>query len=119
MEIIVRPHRYGKTTELIKRASQVKYGLIVCSSKNESFRIWDMISEMMKSGEITQAPPMPITYREFLDREYAGKNITEFFIDNADNLLQSITPVKIGAITLTDDYKIHNVDKYYDEVEPI
>jgi hypothetical protein len=101
MKIIHTPRGAGKTTQLIKIASEKEYKLIVCHSRSEVHRVWEMILKMKELKEIENLPPMPITYQEFLDRQYVGKHIDEILIDNADLFLQYLTPIKIGAISLT------------------
>lgn len=101
MEIICKPRRYGKTTELIKLASKEEYGLIVCHSREEAYRIFEMSFKMRKNNEIDGFIPLPITYQEYLGGAYYGKNVSKIFIDNADAFLQSFCPIEIGAITLT------------------
>ncbi len=103
MKIIYKPSRCGKTTELIKLASKEKYGLIVCHSRDEVNRVWYMALEMEKNKEIEFLPPKPITFQEFLGRAYYGSKLEKIYIDNADMLLQSLTPLKIDTITLTEE----------------
>ncbi|MBT9166751.1 MAG: hypothetical protein DDT19_00075 [Syntrophomonadaceae bacterium] len=96
MKIIYRPRGKGKTTELIKLASEGRYKLIICPSRDESQRIFRL------AQELKMKIPFPITYREFLAGQYAlGRNIEELLIDNVELFLQYLTPIKIGAISIT------------------
>jgi hypothetical protein len=93
MKIIGKPSGGGKTLELIKM-SHLTSNYIVCSSKKEA----GMVEDMAK--ELGYKIPLPITYDEFINKKYYGKNIKGFLIDDADMLLQYISEVKIVAITL-------------------
>lgn len=101
MKVIHKKRGAGKTTELIKLASKGRYKMIVCHSRIEVDRVWKLILQMEKDKEIKGHPPQPITYQEFLETRYMGRNIEAFLIDNVDLFLQSFTPVKIEAITIT------------------
>jgi len=94
MKIIIRPRRMGKTTELIKQSGK-EWKYIVCHSHQEAIRIQE------QARRINIKIPLPITYQEFLAKEYYGKRIKGFLIDNIDFLLQYISIVKIDTITLT------------------
>lgn len=93
MEIITKPKGGGKTTDLIKMAYE-RGGYIVCRNCAEVDRIH---SEAHKLGFYIL---FPLTYKEFIDNAYHGSNIKEFYIDNAEDLLQQLTAVNIKAITL-------------------
>jgi hypothetical protein len=41
----------------------------------------------------------PITHDDFIDRRYYGKNISTFYIDDVDLLLQLLTNVPIEVVT--------------------
>ena len=94
MHALVGPRQSGKTTELIKLASTYG-GYIVCRSRQMAGEISDMAHKM----ELRIA--FPITYEEFIEKRYYGKNISKFYIDDADALLQSMTAVPIEAVTIT------------------
>ena len=98
MKIIITSRQGGKTTKLIEEAKKLKgYNLIICHSRKEALRLWDEIK--IKGYSL----PLPITFEEFLDGRYYGKNINAFLIDNVDLLVQYISKgVKIHAITLTE-----------------
>jgi hypothetical protein len=67
---------------------------IVCHSQEEAYRIHQ------KAQELGLFIGFPLTYAEFLNFEYAASTIKNFFIDNADKLLQYQTPVHIEAIVV-------------------
>ncbi len=97
MKIISKGRGEGKTYDLIELANKEDgYNLIVCHSRGEVLRVWKIILE--KKYKL----PQPITYIDFINRAYCGMNINNFFIDNVDLLLQSITDVKIGGITVNE-----------------
>lgn len=93
MNIKMRGRQKGKTTELINECHEKK-GYIVCHSLDECRRVFH---EALKMGKKI---PMPISYDEFLNKRYYSRGIERFYIDNADMLLQYITPVPIETITI-------------------
>lgn len=98
MKVILRHRNTGRTQELILMCSQAEKGgrasYIVCSTQQEARRIFE-VAEKLESPIA-----FPITYDEFLNRQYAARNIHNFFIDNADQLLQYFTVVTIQAVTM-------------------
>ena len=97
MNIIYKKQRGGKTTQLLELASkQEGYNLVVCNSHQDVKRLWGIILEK-KYGL-----PQPITFYDFIKRNYCGRNIENIYIDNADILLQFMCDsTKIGGITIT------------------
>lgn len=95
MKILYKGRGKGKTTELIEYAATLKgYNLIVCCDKKEALRLWEIIRE--KKYKL----PMPISFEEFTQQKYYGPNINAFLIDNADLLIQYLSPkVSIEGIT--------------------
>jgi hypothetical protein len=98
MNVILRHRKSGRTQSLIELCAEAEgrgeVSYIVCSSHVEAHRIAETAKEFnLNIG-------FPITYHEFLKGEYFGRNIKNFFIDNADHLLQSITTVPIKAVTM-------------------
>lgn len=94
MKVIHKPRQAGKTTELIKLASQ-EGGYIVCHSRDEACRISKTAEESGKQILF------PITYDEYLNGSFCGKNIKAFYIDNVELLLSRIArgvPVKAISI---------------------
>ena len=98
MKIISNQRGGGKTTKLIEEARKLEgYNLIVCIDEREAKRVWENI--LLEKYEL----PKPITFREFIDGKYLGKNINSFLIDNADLFLQRLSRgVKIHAVTFTE-----------------
>lgn len=96
MKVILGKQGSGKTTELIKMAAEGRY-YIVCRNYNHARHIQQMALEM---GVVIL---FPISYDEFLNRQYNGVHIDGFLIDDADALLQRLSPVRITAITLTNE----------------
>lgn len=87
------PRGSGKTYQLIKNSSYSWY-TIVCHSSIECDRI------LIEAKSMKLKIPPPITYDEFISKRYVGKHIFGFLIDNADSLLQYMTPLAIEAISL-------------------
>jgi len=96
MKTIIKKQASGKTTELIKLSAST-CAIIVCSSLELANQI-----QIKAHKELGLSIKLPITYREFIERKYA-MGITGFLIDDADRFLQSLTNVKIIAISITDE----------------
>ncbi len=94
MKVYRSGRRSGKTTDLIKESARGG-GYIVCANLNEVSRIMSVARDMKKDI------PMPISFYEFLNKKYYSKGIKSFLIDDADELLQSLTDVEIDSITIT------------------
>ena len=94
MKIITGKRRTGKTTKLIQENAACG-GYIVCRSKGEARRIATQAKAM---GLII---PLPLTYEELLSKQYYGKGVARFWIDNANDLLRHIcSPVPLAGITI-------------------
>lgn len=97
MKVICRPRRSGKTTELIKYASENNL-YIVCPDLNFVRQIAD------KAKELNIDINYPITFREFLNYNFSKQNIKGFCIDNADMLLSDLARgIKIKSIVIDSD----------------
>ena len=83
MKIIIKPRQTGRTTELIKRCAEYRYALIVCPSRRQVEFVF------RKACELGFEIPNPITFREFVDGMFYGKNIDAFLFDNLDAALES------------------------------
>lgn len=94
MKVIVRGRQAGKTTKLIKECYK-HGGYIVCHSHGEAQRIFKVAREM--GCEV----PLPISYDEFLRREYYGPGVKKLHIDNVDMLLAHIAKSTIYTVTIT------------------
>ena len=44
--------------------------------------------------------PLPITYADFVEKRYHGRNISGFLIDNLEMFLQYLSNVPVNAITM-------------------
>jgi hypothetical protein len=101
VKVIHKPSQTEKTTELIEIASQ-EGGYIVCHNREEAYRI------SKTAEEIGKQIPFPITYDEYLNGSFCGKNIKAFYIDNVDLLLSRIAKgVPVNAISVNkEDVKI-------------
>lgn len=93
MEKIIMREGYGKTYQLIKK-SALTGDYIVCHEQNEAIRI------QKRAIAMGVTIPFPVTYKEFNKQQYCGNNISGFLIDNVEMFLQSLTNVKINAISL-------------------
>lgn len=110
MQIIVSGRRSGKTTKLIKLCAE-KGGLIVCANVQRVESIAKMAREMGLKI------PQPITFDELRERQYYGTGVKQFYIDDAEYLLQYLTPVPIVAITMSKEDPPEGrrfYDPYYD-----
>ena len=93
MEKIIMNRGYGKTTQLIKKSAR-SGDYIICHGVDEAHRIKSEAKEM--GLDI----PLPITYTEFIKKQYSGRNISGFLIDNLEMFLQAISNAPINAITM-------------------
>ena len=94
MKIIYGDRHSGKTTELINMAHK-RGGYIVCLNHNEAYRI------AMVAREMGLNINFPLSYSEFLLKQYNRMGIIEFYIDNVEMLIQVMSKVPIEAITLS------------------
>ena len=94
MKIILEPRRSGKTTKLINMSAETG-AYIVCHTKADTDRVWDIAQKMGKNI------PYPISASDFLSRRYHPEGVRSLLIDNADLILQAISQVPIDAISLT------------------
>lgn len=93
IEVILRPRRAGKTYELVKKASEENL-YIICANRTQVRATQDVARQ---NGFVI---PFPMTWQEFIEKQYYGRNINGFVIDNLDMCLQSMTPVEIKAVSL-------------------
>lgn len=98
MEVIYQARQTGRTTKLIEMCAaaekrrEVSY--IICSTHQQAHQI------AKRAKELDLFIAFPLTTEEFMRKDYYRPNISNFFIDNADYLLQSLTSVHIAAISL-------------------
>lgn len=98
MKFIARPRKAGKTTELIREAEK-SYSHIICPDYRSANIIW---AHALELGVVI---PYPITWDEFKTGKYYGAGIDSFMIDDADIILQNMSPLPIKAITVTEESK--------------
>ena len=95
MEVISTGRQAGKTVKAIKFAAENDSYIVVANKQEAS-----MVNETARKLELHIR--FPLTWEEFLDRRYQGQNIKSFVIDNADRLLQHLSPtVPVEMITVT------------------
>lgn len=94
----------GKTTELLKKVAETGDYIVVKNLLAASL-VFTMANNMNISINF------PITYDEFIHREYVGKNISGFYIDNAEDFIRHISgnvPVHGFSVNIenSDDIRI-------------
>ena len=94
MKLILVKRGGGKTNQLIEKSAETGC-TIVCHSLIEVKRIQDLAKK--RKLEI----PSPITYDSFLKGNYRGLKINGFLIDNAELLIQYITPIPVIGISMS------------------
>lgn len=95
--MIIKKRATGKTTELIKIASQ-NNSTIVCVNNT---RVNNVLEQSNKMGiEIKQ----PITWYDFIAKSNWGADrVDNFLVDDLDACVQSMTDVPIRAVTMTEE----------------
>ena len=94
MKVILEPAGTGKTEYLIRLANNFNGYIVVRDMKT----VYYVASLAVDLGYKIN---FPLTYDEFKNRQYHGKNCKKIFIDDADAFLQSLSMAPIEAITLT------------------
>lgn len=90
--LIIATRGKGKTAKLIERCHNDKYSLIVCPTKamcENTFR---------QAIRLNMQIPMPITFQEFINNEWYGMNIDNFYFDELQMSLQTIA----GGVNISD-----------------
>lgn len=95
-EIIIRGRQEGKTRKLIE-LSAVEGGYIVVHSRDEAGRVARLADEMELKI------PFPITYHEFIHKQYNANGVKQVYIDNVEILLQQMSKVFVRAITMSNN----------------
>lgn len=93
MEKIILERGLGKTKSLIVKSARFGH-YIVCANFDEAHRIKSFAEEMGLKI------PLPITYREFVNKEYHSKGISGFLIDNLERLFEYMSDVPVHAVTM-------------------
>ena len=94
IELIARPRRGGKTTELI-RMSALNDGYIVCANSRRAAEV------TRRASELGLRIPEPITAEEWAQREYYPAGVQRLYFDDLDQIVQAISAVPVGAATWT------------------
>jgi len=92
MEIIYMEQGKGKTTRLIEIANNKKI-LIIVSSRQRAFEIFKMAKDMNCKIHL------PVTIEEAMS--IRNSFVESFLIDDVENILSSILPREVKAISLT------------------
>lgn len=93
MKIIVKERGSGKTTEIIQECAE-KGGYIVCHNNVAAQYVWK------RAQEIKVSIPFPLTFREFVKKEYYGPGIKQVYIDDLDSCIKMLSKVPIKTITM-------------------
>lgn len=94
MRIIISARQAGKTTEIIRQASK-DWLCIVCPNRVQVGLVADMAAR--RGMDI----PFPITWYDFISKNYYGKNINGFAIDNLDMCISQESSVPIKVVSMT------------------
>lgn len=95
-ELIIRPRQGGKTLEMIRRCYE-EGGYIVCINHAEAYRIHQLAQEM------GTPVPFPLLPDEWVRGRYYTPNVRQFWFDNLDLIIQSLSRVPVAGATWTDD----------------
>lgn len=95
MKTIIGKTGTGKTKALIEESAKTR-AYIVCPSLGRANDIQKF------ARELGLDIPLPITYGEFIGRDYSPSGISGFLIDDVEMLLQRISMVNVMAISMTD-----------------
>lgn len=97
------PRQDGKTTRLIKQASKVRGGYIVCCSHCEARRVAEVAEAM------GLAIPFPLTFDEFINWPN-GSGVKALFIDQVDLILARFgrgIPIRTVTYTEPEEFDDH------------
>lgn len=96
MRVIASGRKTSRTTQLIELCHEAEMrgepSYIVCRDSEAARRVFD------RAGEMHKRIKFPITFDDL--RLYAHPSIANLFIDDADKLLQTLTPVRIATVTI-------------------
>jgi hypothetical protein len=93
-DIIILPDGGGKTTELIKRSAE-SFAYIVVATRKDATRVFHQAKDM--GLDI----PFPLTFAEFLNREYYRPGIRGVLIDDLDLLVGFMTTGRLPVLAVT------------------
>lgn len=92
MKVIAMNRGTGKTTKLIKLCSK-SGGYIVCRRSSVN-----LIMEHTK--KLGLSIPYPLSYEEFISRNYCARGVKKVYIDDLDDFLNYISSVPVEAVTV-------------------
>ena len=109
MKLIILNQKGGKTRLLINKSAETGYYMVVINHA-EAIRVSDVARKMGLNI------PFPISFDEFIARNFYPQGIKGFLIDNADYLLRHMARgVDIDVVTWTQlkekDDQVEEVDK--------
>lgn len=96
-DLIIRPKKSGKTTELLKKSAETHTYILVKNQKKAR----QLFNQARQMG---YAIPYPVTLDEYRDSKFVGSCIRRdgIYIDDLDELLKDLLPgIRIKAATLT------------------
>lgn len=102
IQIIIGTLASGKTTNLIRQAHTTGF-TIVCNTSKRCRAV------MEQANFLQIAIREPIPFQDFLDRRWYGLGCMGFLFDDIDMILQGLSPLPIGAVTLTDSGNVHRL----------
>ena len=95
MKVITGARGSGKTEQILNIAHE-NFAYIICADHVRRDQLWRRIRERGLSC------PQPITWAEFINRQYFTRGINAFLIDDLDLCVQRCTEVPILAVSLND-----------------
>lgn len=95
MKILALPRAGGKTDRLIQMAHGSRAYIVCPNPHTVSLRAKQLGCDIM----------FPLTYDEFIQRQYHARNVEGFYIDNLDMMIQymSVNPVLGASVTVDND----------------
>jgi hypothetical protein len=98
-KLIIDDRQTGRSTKLIKECSKYRYAIIVCPTHIRAKILFDY------AKDIGYPIPLPISFEEFVEGRFFGRNIDAFFFDDLDESIRQMAhcvPVK-GIVMLKDN----------------
>jgi len=104
----------GRTTELIYKCEEYKNALIVCPNRAIAEYTFDMARDKLINI------PRPITFKEFAEGIFEGRNIDAILIDNLEMVLNDMARgVPIAEVVLMDQGGYIRDEKDLQELYPL
>jgi hypothetical protein len=101
MQKIILSRGKGKTSTLIEMSAKTGYYMIV-RTHTEANRVQESAKRL--GFDI----PLPITYWDFIKKNYYGSGIKGFLLDNLDEFLSYMTDKPILAVTMLPSTETEN-----------